>query len=191
MKSILPIIIAVIASLVIAALVAFVSVQSMVPKIYIADLAKIQNNYWKLKESDDELKAAMEKDNAELNKMNEALENYSQAVQEIRARFDKALSDDERKRIDTDEGTPALKRWQEKRDEMEKFATEARQRHQTQAQAKLQEIRKDIFEAVQILAVGKGATYVLEKGAIFYGSPDRDITDDVIVRLNKTAPIVK
>jgi len=179
--------------IIIAATVAIATVmtackESNAPVIYIADYTQIQKNYWKYKELMDEVQRMKEQGDAEVVKLNDKLAELERAAQAIREKFVATTTDAEKRRIDEEEFTPLAQQHQAQQNERNRFTNEANQRIQALLQSKGEEIRLDIFKAVQRVAADKGANYVLEKGSIFFGDPTRDISDDVITRVNINAP---
>jgi len=162
--------------------------ESNIPTIYVADYEKIQMNYQKYKLLEADVQRMKEQGDAEVAKLNEKLAQLEQAAQAIRDKFTAADTAEEKGRIETEEFVPLAQQFQAQQTERTRFTNDANQRIQALIQTKGQEIRRDIFEAVQRVAMEKGATYILEKNSIFYGDPTRDISDEIIERVNRNAP---
>jgi len=188
MKNIIITVVTIVIASVVAAFVAFMCVKSKTPTIYVADYAQIQKNYWKFKELNDEVQRMKEHGDAEVAKLNDKLAEIEKSAQAIRDKFAGAATNEERGRIETEEFAPLAQLFQNQQGERNRFTNDANQRIQALIQSKGEEIRLDIFKAVQLVAADKGATYILEKGSIFYGDIRRDISETVITRVNINAP---
>ncbi len=172
------------ASVIISAVVAVVAANCMAPKIYTADIRKIQESYYKMKDSDKELKAFLETANAKIAEMGKELEALSPQITATAEKIKAAPSAEARQKLEKEEGAPLLAKYRQKQAEIEKAKQEVKARMQNTARENLAEIRKDVADIVAKIAAEKKADYVLEKSGMFFGTDATDISEEVIARLN-------
>jgi outer membrane protein len=186
-------------SLVAIAAIAFSAVTThaqTAPKILVVDLAKLFESHWKTQEQtaklqDDEKKAqdqlsVITKDGNALVEQFKELDEQSKNPAATADAKAKALAEAQKK----------YEEIQQKRSEQNSFVQNTgntlKQRFQTFKTLMLEEITKTAVE----IAKKKGATFLIDKSGptlvgvsnILYSDPTLDITDEVMVELNKDRP---
>ena len=134
-----------------AAFIATVSFLSAAPTIYVVDMGKVYNNYYKAKEAMSQINASVENTNQELQKMNKQREDLIKEINAIQEKVNNpALTEDAKKKIVETEAQPKILQARRVEADMENIRNQAAQRLQQNArsirQVHMQEILKVVSE---------------------------------------------
>jgi outer membrane protein len=166
------------------------------PKILVVDLAKLFDNHWKTKEQNAKLKADEAKAQEQLGQITKDGNALVEQFKELDEQSKNPTATAEAKSKAQADAQKKYEEIQQKRAEEQQFVQNTRntlqQRFQTFKTLMLDEITKTAVE----IAKKKGATFLLDKSGptlvgvsnILYFDPSLDITDEVMVQVNKDAP---
>lgn len=164
----------------------FVLLRLWVPRIYTVNNVKVRQEYKGTTEAKARLVELAKTGNARLAEVRKPLDECSKQIKEIRAKMAKAKTLEERKEIENKELKPCLKEFMTQRDFLTKFTKGLRQKHAEASRDENAKITKQISEVVQTIGKERKATYVFDSTGMFYGNLTRDISAEVIKRLNST-----
>jgi len=182
----------------IAALVLCVSpLQAQTNRIGTIDLKKIFDGYWKTKQADAQLKelgSSMDKAHKSMvEDYQKASEAYKKLLESVN---DKAVSAEEQeKRKKAAEGR--LREAQQIENDIQTYDRSARTQLQEKQRVARDKILGEIRDAVNAKARGGGYSIIIDTAAetvngtpvILFNNNENDITDEILNRLNTTAPI--
>ena len=167
----------------------FVGYKLFAPRIYSADVQQIKKQYYKTAEASKRIKDMISGASAQLAQMNKQLNELQKRIKERNDSLKMALTDTERYRINNTEILPMVKELSAQRELAKKFSAEVRQRVTRLAKEENQKLSKEVNEEIARYAVGRLACYVLDSGSNPFCIPTRDISAEIIRRLNaKKAP---
>ncbi len=168
------------------------SILNAAQAIYYVDMAKVYQSFYKAKEAAAQINASAETTKQELQKMDEkrqALMKDLKAIQE-KAK-NPALTEAARKQIAETEGQPKFIELQKIETEMKNISNQARQRLSESAQRIQQVHFEEISKEIEKLAKEKKADYVLAKTVCLYSDSKFDLSEELIKRINASAPAKK
>ena len=171
------------------AFIATVSFVSAAPTIYVVDMGKVYNNYYKAKEAMSQINASVENTNQELQKMNKQREDLIKEINAIQEKVNNpALTEDAKKKIVETEAQPKILQARRVEADMENIRNQAAQRLQQNARSIRQVHMQEILKVVSEIAAAKKADFIIEKTAALFSKPEADITEDVIKAVNASDP---
>jgi outer membrane protein len=166
------------------------------PKILVVDLAKLFENHWKTQEQQAKLNADRSKAQDQVAQLQKDFNALVDQFKELDEQSKNPTATAEAKAKAQGEAQKKYDEIQQKRSEVNTFAQNTsstlRQRFDAFKQLMIEEITKVAVD----IAKKKGATFLLDKSGptlvgvsnILYYDPSLDITDEVMVELNKDRP---
>lgn len=157
--------------------------------IFVVDIAKIHQNYYKTKIVQEQWKSVFDTTNSELQRMQQDFENTRNEVVQIQQKLQNpALSEDAKREIQEKELVPNVTKLQEIEQTVVGIRNQAQERIQKNQREVIAAHRKEIVEVIEKVAAGKNADFVIEKATCYFSKPASDITEEVIQSLNANAP---
>lgn len=165
-------------------------------KVVVVDMAKVYDTHYKTKEASDKFNDAAQRAQEQLDRLNAQLQT---AADEFKALVEESRSSVLSEQARTKAGEDA----QKKREDIERMNAEAQTfRNNTQRSLQVRAknhrdlIMDEIMKVVNDISRAKGATLVLDKSGpsvfgvpvVLYADSAYDITDEVMLEVNKDAP---
>lgn len=161
------------------------------PTIYFVDMGKAYQNFYKAKAAAEQIQASIDSTKAELAKMDKTRQEKAKQLQAIQEKAkNPALGEDAKKKL-TEEAQPIFAEYQQIEMNMRNIGNQANERLRQNADSIRKVHMEEIAEVVKKLAADKKADFILEKGVCHFADPKADLTDELIKRINATAPASK
>ncbi len=158
------------------------------PTIFYVDMAKTYQNFYKAKAAAEQIQASIDATKSEISKMDKNRQELIKQIQAIQEKAkNPALTDDAKKKLG-EEAQPKLVEIQQIEANMRNISQQANERLQQNANNIRKVHMQEISEVVKKLAADKKADFILEKGACHFADPKADLTDELIKRINESAP---
>jgi outer membrane protein len=165
-------------------------------KLIVVDMAKVYDSHYKTEEANIKFRDAEQKAQEqveELNKQGQTLvDEYKELMEQSK---NTVLTAEARSKAEAD-GAKKLEEIQRKQAEVQNFRTNTQRSLQQRIKTHRDLLLEEITKVVNDLAKKKGATLVLDKSgptlfgipSVLYADPSYDITDEVVVEVNKDRP---
>ncbi len=159
--------------------------------IYYIDMAKAYQNFYKAKAASEQIQASIDTTRAELGKMDKTRQEKIKQFQAIQEKAkNPALGEDAKKKL-AEEAQPIIAEIQQIETNMRNINQQASERLQQNANNIRKVHMEEISEIVKKLAADKKADFILEKNACHFADPKADLTDELVKRINASAPAAK
>jgi len=159
------------------------------PKVLTIDIVKSVNGYYRAAEETAKLQNAQ----ATANKTAEGmLADYRATADKIKAAQDtinSPVATDIAKQQAQAEGQRMVQDLQKKQADFETFRQNALQEIQRAIMESRQQLVNEIIAKASEIGKAKGATMIMDRGALVYADPATEITDEVLAALNKGHPM--
>lgn len=157
-------------------------------KIATLDINKAMGSYYKTETEQAKISTFEQEANKKFEGMvNEGKTMYAQFNEAQESLKSAVISDTAKQKAQSDAQNLA-QALQQKEQELQNFRQEAARNIQQNMALTRQTLVEEISKAATDVAKRKGSNLVVEKGALVYADAAFDITDDVIVELNKNKP---
>lgn len=167
---------------------ALVSQAQPAPKILVIDLGKVFQGHYKTAEQQEQLQVIQQKIEAELGTMQKGIttlvEEYKGFEEQAK---NPAITADARAKIIADAEKKGAE-IQEKQGEAQNYLNNARRQLAERSQNAQNLLVEEISKVASEIAKQKGATILLNKPAAVYSDAAYDISDEVLVAVNKNKP---
>lgn len=174
---------------IIATLAAVAACSFLNASIYYVDMAKVYQNFYKAKEAAAQINASAETTKSELQKMDEKRQALIKEIQPLVEKAkNPALTEAAKKDIIEKEVTPKAQAIQRMETDMRNISEQAKVRLRESAQRIQQVHFEEISKEIEKIAKEKKADYVLAKSVCLFAKPEFDLSDEVIKRINASAP---
>jgi outer membrane protein len=178
----------------IAALIASLTtcaILNAAPSIFYVDMAKAYSQYYKAKAAAEQIQASIDTTKAEIAKMDKNRQALIKDIQAVQEKLkNPALTEDAKKKL-AEEAQPKIAEIQQIEANMRNISQQANERLQQNANNIRKVHMQEIAEIVKKLASDKKADFILEKNACHFADPKADLTDELVKRINASAPAGK
>jgi outer membrane protein len=158
------------------------------PKILVVDLGVVFQKHYKTAEQQDQLQALSQKAEQEVGAMQKALNALVAEYKEIEEQSkNPVLTADARAKAQADMEKKGAE-IQAKNAEAQNFVANTRRQLAERSQNFQSLLVEEISKVASEIAKQKGATILLNKPAAVYSDPAYDISDEVVVAVNKNKP---
>lgn len=167
---------------------ALISQAQTAPKILVLDMAKAFQSHYKATEMDESLKSDMQKVDAKLKSFNKEIEDLAAKYKESEEQAkNPALTKEALEKVGA-ELEKLGQAIQGKQQEGQNYYNTSRRDLSEKQQNMTALLVEDISKKGSEVAKRKGADLLLRKETLVYNNPAWDITDEVIVEINKDKP---
>ena len=157
--------------------------------IYYVDMAKVYQNFYKAKEAAAQINASAETTKAELQKMDEKRQALVKEIQPIVEKAkNPALTEAAKNSIIEKEVKSKAEAIQRLEVDMRNISEQAKVRLSESAKRIQQVHFEEISKEIEKLAKEKKADYVLAKTVCLFSKSEFDLSDELIKRINASAP---
>lgn len=165
-------------------------------KVAVVDLGKLLNSHYKTEEANVKFAADQQKAEENLDQLNKEFNALVEQYKEYAEQVNNPTSTDEAKKKAEESANAKMEEINRKRQEGQKFQADTQKYFQTRLNNFKQVMIEDISKLSTEVAKRRGATLLFDKsGPTFMGVPSIifadasfDITDEVLVEINKTKP---
>jgi len=158
------------------------------PTIYVVDMARAYQSFYKAKAAAEQINASVEVTKAELAKMDQNRQELIKQIQAVQEKINNpALTEEAKKKLATD-AQPKIAEIQQIEANMRNVNQQATQRLQENANNIRKVHMEEITKVVATVAAEKKADFIVEKSVCYFSDPKVDITDDIIKAINANAP---
>lgn len=173
---------------IVAGLTAY-AIVSAAPNIFVIDMAKVYNSYYKAKTAFAQINSSAESAKQELQKMDAERNKIAKQLDPIKEKMNNpALSEDAKRKIYAAEAQPILMQIGKIENQMKELQQQTSERLQKNVNSVRQVHIEEILEVLKQVSAEKKADFVLEKNACPFYKPTADITEDLIKAINANAP---
>ena len=162
----------------------FVGYKLFAPRVYSADLVAIKKGFYKTAESEKKLKNMLAGANAQIETMRRELAEKQNALKKFAEELKAVPTEEARRRINENKILPAMREFNSQRDFMRRFSSEARAKIAKASREENAKLISEIKEEVRKIAASIRAAYIIDSSSNMYASPSRDISAEIIRRLN-------
>jgi len=159
--------------------------------IYVVDMGRAYQNFYKAKAAAEQINASIEVTKAELAKMDQNRQDLIKQVQAVQEKINNPALTEEAKKKLVSEAQPKVGEIQQIEANMRNVNQQATQRLQENANNIRKVHMEEILKIVAKVAAEKKADYIVEKGICYFSDPKVDITEDIIKAINANAPATK
>ncbi len=158
------------------------------PTIFYVDMGKTYQNFYKAKAAAEQIQASIDATKNEIAKMDKNRQELIKQIQAVQEKMkNPALTEDAKKKL-AEEAQPKVVEIQQIEANMRNISQQANERLQQNANNIRKVHMQEIAEIVKKLAADKKADFILEKGVCHFADPKADLTDELIKRVNESAP---
>ena len=162
----------------------FVGYKLFAPRVYSADLVAIKKGFYKTAESEKKLKNMLAGANAQIETMRRELSEKQSAIKKLAEEAKAAPTEEARRRINESKILPAMREFNSQREFMRRFSSEARARIAKASREENAKLTSEIKAEVRKIAASIRAAYIIDSSSNMYAAPARDISAEIIRRLN-------
>ena len=167
------------------------AVLNAAPSIFYVDMGKAYSNFYKAKAAAEQIQASIDSTKAEIAKMDKNRQDLIKDIQAVQEKLkNPALTEAAKKKL-AEEAQPKVAEIQQIEANMRNISQQANERLQQNANNIRKVHMQEIAEIVKKLAADKKADFILEKGVCHFADPKADLTDELIKRINASAPSAK
>jgi outer membrane protein len=165
-------------------------------KVLVVDMRKALDSYYKNEDAKAKLNESGQKAQAQLDELTKQMTALSDQVKDLVDQSKNTVLKPEVRAQAEADAQKKIQEYQQRQQDAQRFATNTRAQLQQRANNYNEILLDDIKNAATKIARLKGATLVLDKGgptligtpAVVYADAGYDITDEVLVELNKDRP---